>query len=153
MTAEGDAMKSERIEITQYWDEKLKEMPYLSCKWLLFYSFSYLLFETQKRTARPSIYSRPTQSHLRLAASAKRFHCWELSGSIQSQRRSRFPLPTKVDHRKFKVRLDRPHKLVKSWPHFHKVKMKRPRTLICRYQESEMKYLKVILIHLRSLFT
>ena len=32
MTAEGDAMKSERIEITQYWDEKLKEMSYLSCK-------------------------------------------------------------------------------------------------------------------------
>ena len=53
MTLEGERMKNEAIDITQYWEEQLAAMPYLSRKspFPLFSSpcFSHL----QKRTARP----------------------------------------------------------------------------------------------------
>ena len=32
MTAAGEANQSESIRITEYWQEQLKAMPYLSCK-------------------------------------------------------------------------------------------------------------------------
>ena len=32
MTAEGDNMQAQGIEMTKYWDEQLKAMPYLTCK-------------------------------------------------------------------------------------------------------------------------
>ena len=31
-TAAGEDMKKEAIQISQYWEELLKDMPYLSCK-------------------------------------------------------------------------------------------------------------------------
>ena len=32
MTAEGEGMKKESIQISQFWEEQLKAMPYLTCK-------------------------------------------------------------------------------------------------------------------------
>ena len=32
MTTEGEAMKKQSINISEYWNEQLKAMPYLSCK-------------------------------------------------------------------------------------------------------------------------
>ena len=32
MTSEGETMKAESIKISQYWEEQLASMPYLSCK-------------------------------------------------------------------------------------------------------------------------
>ena len=32
MTTEGEKMKSQSIQISDYWAEQLKSMPYLSCK-------------------------------------------------------------------------------------------------------------------------
>ena len=34
-TAEGADMKQQSIHISQYWDEQLKAMPYLTCKFRL----------------------------------------------------------------------------------------------------------------------
>jgi len=31
-TGEGEAQEKERIHVSQYWEEQLKEMPYFSCK-------------------------------------------------------------------------------------------------------------------------
>ena len=33
MTAEGEAQKNEAIKMSEYWQEQLKSMPYLSCKY------------------------------------------------------------------------------------------------------------------------
>ena len=35
MTIEGDKMKTQAIEMSQYWEEQLATMPYLSCKYKL----------------------------------------------------------------------------------------------------------------------
>ena len=32
MTGSGDAMKKQSIEISKFWEEELKSMPYLTCK-------------------------------------------------------------------------------------------------------------------------
>ena len=35
-------MKKEAIEISQYWEEELNSMPYLSCKWcIILYSLTF----------------------------------------------------------------------------------------------------------------
>jgi len=34
MTIEGDKMKTQAIEMSQYWEEQLAAMPYLSCKYI-----------------------------------------------------------------------------------------------------------------------
>ena len=153
MTAEGEKMKNERINLTQYWEEKLAEMPYLSRKYNVLHSISHILFVSQRGTARPSICSRPTRSHLRLAARRRRSRSRALLGSTQSQRRS--PLKgTILSHiLSLLSQVHRPQALCNSWLQLLGKKTKRPKTLILRCQENEMKCLKVILIHLRSLLT
>ena len=32
MTTEGEAMKKESIQMSEFWEEQLRQMPYLSCK-------------------------------------------------------------------------------------------------------------------------
>ena len=39
MTTEGEAQKEQSIKISQYWEEQLKAMPYLSCKCHLHLSY------------------------------------------------------------------------------------------------------------------
>ena len=36
MSSEGEQMKKQSIEISEYWEEQLRQMPYLSCKFLVF---------------------------------------------------------------------------------------------------------------------
>ena len=60
MTTEGEAMKKQSINISEYWNEQLKAMPYLSCKsskspmrYSAILSILFLLSFLQRRTARP----------------------------------------------------------------------------------------------------
>ena len=62
MTAEGENMKTESIQMSQYWEEKLGSMPYISCKYLLrlLHSPSFLL--VQRKTERRSTCLSPSPS-------------------------------------------------------------------------------------------
>ena len=53
MTTEGEAMKKQSINISAYWNEQLKAMPYLSCKQSNIISILFLLSFLQRRTGRP----------------------------------------------------------------------------------------------------
>lgn len=55
MTAEGDAMKKESITVSEYWQEQLKSMPYLSCKYSKMRQYILILCIVQRRMARPCI--------------------------------------------------------------------------------------------------
>ena len=44
MSAHGAAQKDETIKITQYWDEQLKKMPYLSRSYLITLFYSSIIF-------------------------------------------------------------------------------------------------------------
>ena len=54
MTLEGERMKNEAIDITQYWEEQLAAMPYLSRKSPFPYFSSPISIFVQRRTARRS---------------------------------------------------------------------------------------------------
>ena len=51
--ADGEKMKNETIEISEYWAEQLKDMPYLSCKCFQLFSIILPAFLLQRRMARP----------------------------------------------------------------------------------------------------
>ena len=61
MTGEGEAGQREGIKISQFWEEQLKAMPYLSRKYILMLGFMNLLF-LQRNRARPCTSSRPGPS-------------------------------------------------------------------------------------------
>ena len=53
--ADGEKMKNETIEISEYWAEQLKDMPYLSCKCLQLFSIILPASLLQRRMARHCI--------------------------------------------------------------------------------------------------
>ena len=54
MTTEGEAMQAQSIKMSEYWDEQLKSMPYISCKCPSSMAFLSIHFVLQRRTARRS---------------------------------------------------------------------------------------------------
>ena len=62
MTAEGDKMKTQSIEISKYWEEQLAAMPYLSRKCPFSISFGSSSMSLQRRTARRCTCSRAAPS-------------------------------------------------------------------------------------------
>ena len=54
MTAAGDDQRSQSIQISEYWEEQLKAMPYLSRKCPSAPIILTSLFPSQRRTARRS---------------------------------------------------------------------------------------------------
>ena len=72
MSVAGDAQKLESIQISQFWEEELKSMPYLSCKFFSFWLILTYLFHLQRRTGRRCTCSRPPPRRSRRAGSARR---------------------------------------------------------------------------------
>ena len=62
MTAEGDKMKTQSIEISKYWEEQLAAMPYLSRKCPFSISFGSSSMSLQRKTARRCTCSRAAPS-------------------------------------------------------------------------------------------
>ena len=55
MTTEGEDMKRQSIKVSEYWEEQLKAMPYLSRKFPNLSKFLLILFILQRSPARRSI--------------------------------------------------------------------------------------------------
>ena len=53
MTAEGERGQRESIEISQYWQEQLSAMPYLSCKYLILTIHHCILINREERQDHP----------------------------------------------------------------------------------------------------
>ena len=49
MTVEGEAGLKESIQMSQYWEEQLKAMPYLSSKYLLIFQYNVHIIYREKR--------------------------------------------------------------------------------------------------------
>ena len=56
ISAEGEDMKKQSIKISEYWEEQLASMPYLSRKYPTFFPLFLILCLLQRRTAKPCTY-------------------------------------------------------------------------------------------------
>ena len=52
MSVSGKDVQKQSIEISKFWEEELKSMPYLTRKLLLFAYLLIYIFDLQRRTAR-----------------------------------------------------------------------------------------------------
>jgi len=85
MAAGGPGQQSESIKISQFWEEELKAMPYLSCKSLVHYLSLIVLSRLQRRMGRPCICLRLAPSRPVASRSARRCRSSAHSRSTQSQ--------------------------------------------------------------------
>ena len=72
MAADAEGNQHQAIQISQYWAEELKAMPFLSSKLSRSFSFYISFFLVQKRLARRSSCSKPVPRHPRPARSGER---------------------------------------------------------------------------------
>ena len=62
MTAAGEGQETEAIKISQYWEEQLKAMPYLSSKYSQTYSLIYSVYHSLTYSLYDSVNNFPTYS-------------------------------------------------------------------------------------------
>ena len=97
-------MTTESLQISQYWEEKLSAMPYVSCKYLLrlLHSPSFLL--VQRKTERRSTCLSPSPSPRRANESRRRSRSLAPSTSTPSRRRSPCLPPAQAEATKCQAR-------------------------------------------------
>ena len=88
MSSAGEGNKAESIKISEFWEEQLKAMPYLSCKFSPFSSVLTFLSCLQRRAARPFTSSRAAQSRRAASRRGRWCHCSAPSPSTRTPRRS-----------------------------------------------------------------
>jgi hypothetical protein len=93
MAADTDQNKTSSIRISQFWEEELKAMPYLSRKCKIRYLKNHRLLITriyiQSAQAKQYICSSPAQRKSPQTGRGKSTSLWGLSVNIRSQKRNR----------------------------------------------------------------
>ena len=97
MSAEGEIGQKESIKISQFWEEQLKAMPYLSSKYKEIFKLIWLFF-IQKNLERLYIYSRWDLNLFNVVEKGRRYQHWEPLLNIRNQsRKLHFHKPIKVN--------------------------------------------------------
>ena len=89
MSISGVVVQSHSIQISQFWEEELKSMPYLTCKSIFRLLILICVYIIQRKTARHFIFLSPTVNLYHRAESAERSRPSAPSAST----RSRSPRP------------------------------------------------------------
>ena len=105
MTSEGEGMARESIKISQYWEEQLRAMPYLSREYLFIPICLNFILPLQRKTGRPSTYSSPVPNRPRLIGRERRWSSWAHSNSTRSPRKNLWPRPMKQRQTKFQAKI------------------------------------------------
>ena len=88
MSSTGDSTKAESIRITEFWEEQLKAMPYLSRKFLGLFTMLNSLMYFQRRMERPSTCSSLGPSKQVASRPGRSCHSWAPSVNTRNPSKS-----------------------------------------------------------------
>ena len=132
-------MKTESLTMSQFWEEKLSAMPYVSCKYLLCLLNSPSFLLVQRKTARRSTCLSPSPSPRRANESGRRSRSSAPSTSTPSRRRSPCLPPAQSEATKCQARSRAGPPLSSTWllRRLARTTLARAKTLRCLENDAE----------------
>lgn len=121
MAANSENNQAESIQISKFWEEELKAMPYLSSKYIVLATIFDPAFLLKKKMGRPSIFSSLVPKRYPRIRRGRRLMCWDplTTSSLRRPRHWVFPssslLAQASSLRRFKSHSIPRHKVSPIW--------------------------------------